>query len=72
MILESPTNPALDYWLLVDPGETVGVRTIGAFLSFLVSPRCHGAALGTRSTQEKYCVLTLEGRRWTTPAGTRA
>jgi len=61
MILESPTNPAHDYWLLVDPGETVGVRTIGAFLSFLVSPRCHGAALGTRSTREKYCILTLKG-----------
>ena len=61
MILESPTNPAHDYWLLVDPGETVGVRTIGAFLSFLVSPRCHGAALETRSTRDKYCVLTLEG-----------
>ena len=61
MILESPTNPAHDYWLLVDPGEAVGVRTIGAFLSFLVSPRCHGAALGACSTREKYCVLTLEG-----------
>ncbi len=57
----SRTNPAHDYWLLVDPGETVGVRTVGAFLSFLVSPRCHGAALGTSSTREKYCVLTLEG-----------
>ena len=61
MILESPTNPAHDYWLLVDPGETVSVNTIGAFLSFLVSPRCHGAAPGTRSTREKHCVLTLEG-----------
>ena len=57
----SRTNAAHDYWLLVDPGETVGVRTIGAFLSFLVSPSCRGAVLGTRSTREKYCVLTLEG-----------
>ncbi len=57
----SPTNPAHDYWLLVDPGETVDVHTVGAFLSFLVSPGCHGATLGTRSTREKYCVVTLKG-----------
>ena len=53
MILESPTNPAHDYWLLVDPGETVGVRTIGAFLSFLVSPRCHGAAPWARAAPKR-------------------
>jgi len=57
----SRTNPAHDYWLLVDPGETVGVRTVGAFLSFLVSPGCRGAALGKISTREEYCVLTLRG-----------
>ena len=53
MILESPTNPAHDYWLLVDPGETIGVRTIGAFLSFLVSPRCHGGPPWARAAPKR-------------------